>query len=91
MRISAKNQIAIPKRIMKLLNLNPGDEVEFEVDGTSARMVPIKTIKIPREQAWFWTPEWQKMEQGADQDLKSGRYQDFDDLDQLLRDLHRED
>jgi AbrB family looped-hinge helix DNA binding protein len=89
MRISAKNQISIPKRIMKLLNLNQGDEVEFEVDGTSARLVPIKTIKIPRDQAWFWTPEWQEMELKADQDLKSGSYEDFEDLDQLMRDLHR--
>jgi len=46
---------------MEALALKPGDEVELEVEGKKARLVPIKTIKVPRDQAWFWMPEWQNL------------------------------
>jgi AbrB family looped-hinge helix DNA binding protein len=91
MKISKKRQISIPKQVMEALGLHPGDEVEFEIEGSTARLVPIKTIKVPRDQAWFWTPEWQVKEQKADQDLSSGDYRDFKNLEDLLKDLHGED
>jgi AbrB family looped-hinge helix DNA binding protein len=91
MKISSKRQISIPKKVMEALGLQPGDELEFEIEGNAAHLIPIKTIKVPREQAWFWTPEWQAREKEADQDLYAGRYDEFDTLDDLLKDLHRED
>jgi len=91
MRISSKRQISIPKKVMEALDLHPGDEIEFEIEGNTAHLIPIKTIKIPRDQAWFWTPEWQAREKEADQDLSAGRYREFDNLEDLLKDLHGED
>ena len=91
MKISSKRQVAIPKDVMVALNLEPGDEVEFHVKGEAAVLVPIKTIKVPRDQAWFWTSDWQKKENEADQNLAEDRFQDFDSLDDLMKDLHRED
>jgi len=90
-RISSKRQISIPKRVMEALDLKPGDEVELEVKGTTVRLIPIKTIKVPRDQAWFWTPEWQAKEREADQDLSTGRYRDFERVEDLLKELHGED
>ena len=75
---------------MEALNLRPGDEVDFEVEDNAARLIPIKTIKVPRDQAWFWTPEWQDKEKEADENLSTGRYRDFDTLEDLLKDLHDE-
>ena len=91
MRISSKRQISIPKRVMEALDLKPGDEVELEVKGTTVRLIPIKTIKVPRDQAWFWTPEWQAKEREADQDVSTGRYRDFESVEDLLKELHGED
>ena len=91
MRISSKRQISIPKRVMEALDLKPGDEVELEVKGTTARLIPIKTIRVPRDQAWFWTPEWQAREREADQDLSAGRYRDFESLEEFMKELHGED
>ena len=91
MKISSKRQIAIPKKVMAALKLEPGDEVDIHVKGETAVLVPIKTIKVPREQAWFWTSDWQRKEKEADQDLASGRFRDFESLEDLLKDLHRED
>jgi len=91
MKISSKRQISIPKKVMEALELQPGDEVEFEVEGSTARLLPIKTIKVPRDQAWFWSPEWQAKEREADKDLAAGDYQDFNKLEDLLEELHGED
>jgi AbrB family looped-hinge helix DNA binding protein len=91
MKISSKRQISIPKNVMEALDLQPGDEVEFEIEGNTARLIPIKTIKVPREEAWFWTPEWQAKEKEADKDLSTGKYRDFDTLEDLLKDLHGKD
>jgi hypothetical protein len=76
---------------MEALALKPGDEVELEVKGTTARLIPIQTIKVPRDQAWFWTPEWQAKEREADQDLSAKRYRDFESVADLLKELHGED
>ncbi len=91
MKISIKRQISIPKDVMESLDLHPGDEVEFDVEGDTARLIPVKTIKVPRDQAWFWTPEWQAKEKQADRDLSAGRCRDFEKLEDLLKDLHSED
>jgi len=91
MKISSKRQIAIPKNVMEALDLQPGDEVEFEIEGNTARLIPIKTIKVPRDEAWFWTPEWQAREKEADKDIATGKYRDFDTLEDLLKDLHGKD
>ena len=91
MRISSIRQLSIPKDVMESLDLHPGDEVEFEMDGDTARLVPTKTVKFPREQAWFWTPEWQAKEKQAARDLSTGQYRDFDKLEDLLKDLKNED
>lgn len=92
MKISSKRQISIPKHIMEILHLNPGDEIEFEVqEAGTVRLVPVKTTKVPRDQAWFWTPEWQKKEKEVDDNLAAGQYRDFDSLEDFLKDMDGED
>jgi len=90
MKISSKRQVSIPKNIMDALELKPGDEVDFRVEGNTARLIPIKTIKVPRDQAWFWTPEWQEKEREADIELATGQYTDFEQLEEVLKDLRGE-
>jgi antitoxin MazE len=90
MRISSKRQISIPKNIMTVLNLKPGDEVDIQIEEGTARLIPVTTIKVPRDQAWFWTKEWQEKERRADEDISSGKFRDFDNLDALLKDLNSE-
>lgn len=38
-------------------------------------------------QAWFWTPEWQAKESEADDDLREGRYDDYDTADDFINSL----
>ncbi len=88
MKISSKRQISIPKAVMEALGLHTGDEVEFEVEEDKAHLIPVRTIKVPRDQAWFWTPDWQGKEKQTERDVSAGRYRDFGKLEDLLKDLH---
>ena len=88
MRISSKRQISIPKHIMTAMNLEPGDEIDIRVENGAAYLIPIATIKIPRDQAWFWTKEWQEKEREADVDITEGKVRDFESLEALMKDLH---
>jgi AbrB family looped-hinge helix DNA binding protein len=88
MRISSKRQISIPKHIMTAMNLEPGDEIDIRVENGAAYLIPIATIKIPRDQAWFWTKEWQEKEREADTDIAEGSFRDFESLEALMKDLH---
>ena len=38
-------------------------------------------------QAWFWTAEWQAKEREADEDLREGRYDDYDTADDFINSL----
>ncbi|MBU1182953.1 MAG: AbrB/MazE/SpoVT family DNA-binding domain-containing protein [Proteobacteria bacterium] len=87
MRISSKRQIAIPNRIMVALNLQPGDEIDIKIENGIAHLVPVATIKVPRDQAWFWTKEWQAKEREADADIAAGKFRDFESLEALMKDL----
>jgi hypothetical protein len=54
--------------------------------------IPIPDLKrpkrIPKDQAWSWTEEWQAGEREANADLKAGRYKEFDSVEELIADLH---
>ena len=38
---------------------------------------------------WFWTDEWQKMEEEATQDYENGRFKTFNTIDELILFLHK--
>jgi AbrB family looped-hinge helix DNA binding protein len=40
-RITSKGQITIPQQVRRDLGLEPGDEVDIQVDGESARIVRV--------------------------------------------------
>lgn len=42
------------------------------------------------DQDWFWGAGWQAAYQEAKQDLKEGRYEDFDNIEALIADLRAE-
>lgn len=44
----------------------------------------VQWMEIDPEQVWFWSAEWQRREREAEEDLREGRFQDFDSLDDLL-------
>lgn len=82
-RISSKYQITIPARLREELHIEAGDIVEFERQ-EDCLILKLKKL-VDKSQAWFWTEEWQEAEREADEDLKAGRYKDFDSTDEAIQ------
>jgi len=56
-KISPKHQITIPKEAFEKLRLEVGDFLEVEPIEEGLLLIPKKLIS--KDQAWFWTKEWQ--------------------------------
>ncbi len=70
-KITRNFQVSIPKEIRDALHLEEGDFIEVAERDGEIVMVPKKLIDA--DQAWFWTQAWQKGEQEAEEDIRSGR------------------
>ena len=84
-RVGAKHQVTIPRRISRALRLKKGDHLLVRLEGQRVEMVPVSLI--PKDQLWFWTPEWQAKEREADEDIAQGRVKGFDSVDDLMKEL----
>ncbi|HEY2791795.1 MAG TPA: AbrB/MazE/SpoVT family DNA-binding domain-containing protein [Micromonosporaceae bacterium] len=70
--IRQKGVITIPLDIRRELHLGEGDQLLFTVD--QGRIVLTPAALVPRDQAWFWTGDWQRKELEADAELAAGEY-----------------
>ncbi len=83
-RIGPKHQITIPEEAFQQLGLQPGEFLEVQVRGDALYLIPQKLI--PREQAWFWSQDWQERE--ADDAIAGGELSDsFESAEDLIRHL----
>jgi AbrB family looped-hinge helix DNA binding protein len=67
-----KGVLTIPQAVREQLHLEPGDNLLVSVE--RGRIVLTPAALVPRDQAWFHTPQWQAKEAEADEDLALGRY-----------------
>jgi len=80
-----------PKELIKEkeLILIPRRDYEKLLELLKKRKITTRPRKvIYRNQEWFWTKEWQKKEKEADQELAKGKYKEFNNVKDLLKDLH---
>ncbi len=84
-RVGAKHHVTVPHRISKALNLKEGDHLLLRVVDHRLEMIPVRLI--PKDQLWYWTPEWQQMEREADEDIAQGRIKESDSVHDFLREL----
>lgn len=83
--LRAKNQVTIPNEAVEMLDLHLGDS--FEVTVENGRIVLIPVVTIEKDQAWFWTNEWQQGEEEAQRDIEQGNVKTFDTVEALFDDL----
>lgn len=84
-KISPKHQITIPKEAFDKLRLELGDFLEVETT-EEGLLIPKKLIS--KNQAWFWTKEWQEKEKEADEAIARGEISEpFESAEQLIRHL----
>jgi len=87
-RISPKHQITIPKEVFEKLRLEVGDFLEVDVTEEGLLIIPKKLIS--KDQAWFWTKEWQQKEKEADEAIAKGEVSGpFKKTDDLIRHLRK--
>lgn len=88
-KIQNDGLISLPTTIRHKAKLKEGDILEVFVDDDgSLRLIP--KIPFTHSQAYFWTKRWQLGEKETESDLNSGRYKDFDKLEDLLLEIEAE-
>jgi antitoxin MazE len=80
-----KSQVTIPSKLVKKLKLKPGDKLEiYEKNG---RLIIEPVSIIPREQAWFYSEQWQQEEQVVEEEIRSGNLKVAESEEELWKEL----
>ena len=74
-KVREKYQVTIPEEVRGKIPLKVGERVEVTARGTEIVIRPI--VEIPRDQAWFWTKEWQEQIAQSIKDLERGKMKVF--------------
>lgn len=85
-QLRCKAQVTIPKDIIRKLGLKSGDNIDISLEDNRIVIKPV--LIIDKEQAWFWSKEWQKDEKEVNEDIKTGRVKSFDSVNELIADLN---
>jgi len=74
-KVREKYQVTIPEDVRGKIPLKVGERVEVIARGTEIVIRPI--VEIPRNQAWFWSKEWQEQVSQSIKDLERGKMKVF--------------
>lgn len=88
--IRKRGQVTLPKSFIERFGLEEGDSLELEVNN-KGEVIVVPMVQVPASQKWFWENEWQQGEQEAEEDIKAGRVRKFDNVNDLIADLERDD
>ena len=86
-KIGRSYQVAIPRRMVDQLGLKLDDYLDVQVRDRVIVLEP--QVLIPKDQAYFYTPEWQRDERRATDDIRKGRVTKTKGLHELLNTLDR--
>lgn len=87
-KVGVRNQVTIPEVLAKKFNIRQGSILEVREEAGALVFSP--QIMIAQEDAWFWSPEWQKMEREADEDMAAGRFSGpFSTATELIKHLKK--
>ena len=84
-KVARRGQITLPSSLRKAAQIREGDYLRFMVENGTISVVVQKLVD--RDQAYFWSREWQKGEREADEDIRMGRLRTFDSVDDLIAEL----
>ena len=86
-KIGQSYQVAIPRQLVKRLGLKVNDYLDVRIKSHLIILEP--QVMVPREQAYFYTPEWQQDERKASEDIRKGRVTKTKNLKELFKRLDR--
>ena len=70
-KVREKYQITIPEDVRAKIPLQVGERVEVIAEGGNIVIRPI--IEVPRDQAWFWSKEWQEQIVRSKKNIEKGK------------------
>ncbi len=73
-RVGKRHQLTLPRNALSQFGLAEGDYLELRVLPDRIELVPM--AMVPRDQAWFWSPEWQAKERKAEESRRKGRHRE---------------
>ena len=76
------DQIVLPTNIIRKVN-----KLSRELEVVKKEIK--KAVKISKDQAWFWSKNWQAKEKVADKAIKEGKTKTFSSMERLVNDLHQ--
>jgi len=80
-----KSQVTIPKDLVERLKLKIGDKLDIEEKDGKLVITPV--VIIPKDQAWYYSEKWQKMEKEVDEQIDRGEVHTARDSDELFEGL----
>ena len=84
-KIGQSYQVAIPRQLAKRLGLRINDYLDIRVNRHMIILEP--QVMVPKDQAYFYTPEWQEDERKASVDIRKGRVTKTKNLKELFEKL----
>jgi AbrB family looped-hinge helix DNA binding protein len=88
-KVREKGQITLPLYMRKKTHIEKGSIVLAKVIDNTIVLIPQETID--KDQAWFWTERWQKLEEEAEQDIRKGKVKSFDSVEDLIDEMEEKD
>ena len=80
-----KSQVTIPKEIVKKLHLQTGDKLDITESGGRVFLTPVAVI--PKDQTWYYSPEWQAKEKAVDRQIKTRKIHSAGSAEELFTGL----
>ncbi len=74
-KVREKYQITIPEDVRAKIPLQVGERVEVIAEAGKIVIRPI--IEVPRDQAWFWSKEWQEQIVRSKKNIEKGKLKEF--------------
>jgi len=74
-KVRDKYQVTIPEEVRGKIPLKVGERVEVTARDNEIVIRPI--VEIPRDQAWFWSKQWQDQVSQSIKDLEKGKIKVF--------------
>ena len=84
-KLGQNYQLALPKEIIETLHLRVNDYLDIKIENNKVVIEP--QIMIPKDQAYFYTPEWQEGEIKAAEDIQKGKVSKTKNLKELFKKL----
>ena len=84
-KVREKFQVTIPEDVRDKIPLKVGERVQVEAQDDIIIIRPI--IEIPRNQAWFWTKEWQEQVARSRKEVEKGKVKVFKSVKEARKHL----